>query len=283
MNLRKNITTIFLILFMAGTAYCQQAKPYRLDGSLPGAKDGLMVYLSDVTDYPYTLLDSTRIKSEKFTFQGKNLLAFPIRVQVVIDKSPNEKDERKKNRNADYFFLDNSAMTLECPIDSMPNIYYEEVSKVHNVIVKGGLTQDLHTQYEASIKELTKQRKSLDAAYMKTYHLPAIKGVFNTREGMGIAAKDMEVKQQIRDLTFGFIKKNPGSVVSVELAQQLLNRSNARMTVAEINNLVGVIDQSLAHAPSFVKLKEIAERELVIAKGVTFMDIKLKDTAGKEV
>ena len=244
MKLLYFIALIGLCMCMA----CQQPQVYRINGSLPGALDGYVVKLYNIDTYPDVLLDSTVIKDEKFQLEGTRTFEYPKYCRLVVDMTPDEPDQRKKTLKAYRFFADNTAMEFQCQMDSMPAYYWEAVNKEHNVTLTGSPTQDLYQAYKTSVQELSERKTALWNEYLKVYHVPALDGIFNTEKGMKIVRELNRVKARLNEATGEFIKVHNNSVVSLLLANNLLNSTRSEMTVEEIDGLMNGFTPALQNA-----------------------------------
>ena len=277
MKLLYFIALIGLCMCMA----CQQPRVYRINGSLPGALDGYVVKLYNIDTYPDVLLDSTVIKDEKFQLEGTRTFEYPKYCRLVVDMTPDEPNQRKKTLKAYRFFADNTAMEFQCQMDSMPSYYWEPVNKEHNVTLTGSPTQDLYQAYKTSVQELSERKTALWNEYLKVYHVPALDGIFNTEKGMKIVRELNRVKVRLNEATGEFIKAHNNSVVSLLLADNLLNSTRSEMTVEEIDGLMNGFAPALQNASMMGDVKKTAERMRCVARGVTFHDIVLKNLKEK--
>ena len=214
---------LYFIVLTGLCMACHQPRVYRINGSLPGALDGYVVKLYNIDTYPDVLLDSTVIKDEKFQLEGTRTFEYPKYCRLVVDMTPDEPDQRKKTLKAYRFFADNTAMEFQCQMDSMPSYYWEPVNKEHNVTLTGSPTQDLYQAYKTSVQELSERKTALWNEYLKVYHVPALDGIFNTEKGMKIVRELNRVKARLNEATGEFIKVHNNSVVSLLLANNLLN------------------------------------------------------------
>lgn len=262
---------------------CQQPRVYKIEGSLPGAQDGYMVKLYNIDTYPDVLMDSAVIRDEKFRLEGTQPFEYPRYCRLVVDMTPQEANQRQKTLKAYRFFADNTLMEFRCQIDSMPGYYWEPRNKEHHVTLTGSPAQDLYQQYKASVQELSERKAALWNEYLKVYHVPALDGIFNTEEGMKIVREMNTVKAQLNGATREFIKAHNNSVVSLLLANNLLNSMRSEMTVAEIDRLMNDFTPAIQNASMMGDVKKTAERMRCVARGVTYHDIVLKNLKGEYV
>lgn len=273
---------IALLLFSGSTSF-SETKSYEINGEIPGAKDRMPVYLLNGTVYPPTVIDSTTISNNKFAFKGVEQLKFPTYLTVNINKAGKDADSR--NLKSFSLFAENSKMDIYCPFDSLPSYYYDPNNwrKEYNVRVAGSSTQKLYDDFNKSIFELKGENNYLQQEYLKVYHIPAIKGEFNTKQGMAIIRQQNKLQKEIKEKTIKFVQENNKSVVAAYFVTNLLRRASSDYTINEINSLVKGLDKSL-HESNYMKdLEKAAENAKATAKGLSFNDIKLKDKEGKRV
>lgn len=274
---------LYFIVLTGLCMACHQPQVYRINGSLPGALDGYVVKLYNIDTYPDVLLDSTVIKDEKFQLEGTRTFEYPKYCRLVVDMTPDEPDQRKKTLKAYRFFADNTAMEFQCQMDSMPAYYWEAVNKEHNVTLTGSPTQDLYQAYKTSVQELSERYTALRNEYLEVYHVPALDGILNTEKGMKIVREMNMLKAQLNKAAFEFIKAHNNSVVSLLLANNLLNSTRSEMTVEEIDGLMNGFTPALQNASMMGDVKKTAERMRCVARGGTYHDIVLKNLKGENV
>ncbi len=230
---------LYFIVLTGLCMACHQPRVYRINGSLPGALDGYVVKLYNIDTYPDVLLDSTVIKDEKFQLEGTRTFEYPKYCRLVVDMTPDEPDQRKKDIEGLSFFLriiqpwNSSVRWTVCRL-----IYWEAVNKEHNVTLTGSPTQDLYQAYKTSVQELSERYTALRNEYLEVYHVPALDGILNTEKGMKIVREMNMLKAQLNKAAFEFIKAHNNSVVSLLLANNLLNSTRSEMTVEEIDGLM---------------------------------------------
>lgn len=276
----KLLVILSVLFFLAS---CNRVDAYKINGTLLGAKDGIVVKLMNIENNLAVTLDSAIVKSEKFFMEGTQLFDYPKYCQLVVDMTPEIENQRQKTLKAYRFFADNSVMEFNCQVDSMPSYYWEPVSKEHNVSLTGSPAQDLYNQYQRSVKKLTIRNSELRNKYLEVYHRPALDDVFNTKDGMEIVQEKNAVEEKINKEKLKFIKEHNYSVVSIYLASGLLNSTKASMTLEEIDEIVNVFDPSLQQSELMKALKRTAEEVRCVAKGIEYHDIELTSPEGKKV
>lgn len=255
---------------------CQQEVGYRINGSVPGTPDGMKVYLFDQN----TPVDSALTKDGKFLLQGK--VEVPALYGVFIDLTPDVNVDYQKDLRGSDIFVDNSDIQYACAsIDSLPSRFNFQRKVAGKVTVTGSPTHDLYMKYRNAVKSSNMKKSEAWDKYLKTYHIPAGEGTFNTREGIALVRQMDAVQKQIEQIQQDFIKANPQSPVAIEVAQGLVY--GKQMTKKEMDQLLQSIDTSLWKAPAYKQLKESTGNLLPVAIGEKYLDIELVDENGETV
>ena len=90
-----------------------------------------------------------------------------------------------------------------------------------------------------------------------------------------------DAQKEITRIQWDFIKANPKSPVSVDVAQNMVY--TAKFSKADMDNLLQAIDPSLRETPGYKQLKESLESIAPIALGEKYKDLELVDENGKAV
>ena len=255
---------------------CQREPGYKISGSVPGTPDGMKVYLFNWN----TPVDSSVVKGGKFVLTGK--VDVPTRYQLLIDLSPDKVESYEKDLRGSDVFVENVDIKYESPsIDSLPsrNSFLRNVKG--NVIVTGSPVHDLFLSYQEKIKPYRTKNSEAWNKYLKVYHIPALDGVFNTREGIALAREMNDAQKEITRIQWDFIKANPKSPVSVDVAQNMVY--SAKFSKAEMENLLQTIDPSLRETAGYKQLQKSLEEIAPIALGEKYRDLELVDENGKTV
>ena len=255
---------------------CQREPGYKISGSVPGTPDGMKVYLYNWN----TPVDSSVVKGGKFVLTGK--VDVPTRYQLLIDLSPDKVESYEKDLRGSDVFVENVDIKYESPsIDSLPsrNSFLRNVKG--NVIVTGSPVHDLFLSYQEKIKPYRTKNSEAWNKYLKVYHIPALDGVFNTREGIALAREMNDAQKEITRIQWDFIKANPKSPVSVDVAQNMVY--SAKFSKAEMENLLQAIDPSLRETAGYKLLQKSLEEIAPIALGEKYKDLELVDENGKTV
>ena len=255
---------------------CQREPGYKISGSVPGTPDGMKVYLYNWN----TPVDSSVVKGGKFVLTGK--VDVPTRYQLLIDLSPDKVESYEKDLRGSDVFVENVDIKYESPsIDSLPsrNSFLRNVKG--NVIVTGSPVHDLFLSYQEKIKPYRTKNSEAWNKYLKVYHIPALDGVFNTREVIALAREMNDAQKEITRIQWDFIKANPKSPVSVDVAQNMVY--SAKFSKAEMENLLQTIDPSLRETAGYKQLQKSLEEIAPIALGEKYRDLELVDENGKTV
>ena len=267
---------LYGIVCLGTLVACQREPGYKISGSVPGTPDGMKVYLYDWN----TPVDSSVVKGGKFVLTGK--VDVPTRYQLLIDLSPDKVESYEKDLRGSDVFVDNVDIKYESPsIDSLPsrNSFRRKVKG--NVTVTGSPVHDLFLSYQEKLKPYRTRNSEAWDKYLQVYHIPASEGVFNTREGIALTREMSDAQKEITRIQWDFIKANPKSPVSVDVAQNMVY--TAKFSKADMDNLLQAIDPSLRETPGYKQLKESLESMAPIALGEKYKDLELVDENGKTV
>ena len=267
---------LYGIVCLGTLVACQREPGYKISGSVPGTPDGMKVYLYNWN----TPVDSSVVKGGKFVLTGK--VDVPTRYQLLIDLSPDKVESYEKDLRGSDVFVENVDIKYESPSnDSLPsrNSFLRNVKG--NVIVTGSPVHDLFLSYQEKIKPYRTKNSEAWNKYLKVYHIPALDGVFNTREGIALAREMNDAQKEITRIQWDFIKANPKSPVSVDVAQNMVY--SAKFSKAEMENLLQTIDPSLRETAGYKQLQKSLEEIAPIALGEKYRDLELVDENGKTV
>ena len=267
---------LYGIVCLGTLVACQREPGYKISGSVPGTPDGMKVYLYNWN----TPVDSSVVKGGKFVLTGK--VDVPTRYQLLIDLSPDKVESYEKDLRGSDVFVDNVDIKYESPsIDSLPsrNSFRRKVKG--NVTVTGSPVHDLFLSYQEKLKPYRTRNSEAWDKYLQVYHIPASEGVFNTREGIALTREMNDAQKEITRIQWDFIKANPKSPVSVDVAQNMVYTE--KFSKADMDNLLQAIDPSLRETPGYKQLKESLESIAPIALGEKYKDLELVDENGKTV
>ena len=256
---------------------CQREPGYKITGSVPGTPDGMKVYLYNWN----TPVDSGVVKGGKFVLTGK--VDVPVRYQLWVDLSPDKNMEYEKDMRGSDIFVDNTDIRYETPsIDSLASrMSFHRKEVKGKVLITGSPVHDLYLKYKEKIRPYSNRSSEAWNEYLKVYHIPALDGVFNTREGLALAREMQEAQKEMKKIQWDFITGNPTSPVSIDIAQNMMYSS--KLSKAEMDKLLQAIDPSLHNAPAYKGLQKSMEEFYPVAIGEKFKDIEVVNEEGKTV
>lgn len=255
-------------IWLAGIAFlmlnaCKQEPAYEIKGYFPGAPEGTVVYLDQ---------DSVQIVNGKFIFKGRT--DFPEFTTLKV-KGIN------KYGISDYkgtrIWLENAKMDVQCPWDSLPDIYSYSVQ----MKISGSGLNDLYQNYRRENLALG-SRDSLWKIYQQVYLFPSFEWKdVDVKAGMEVMQQMMKLSENRRKLSEKFILENPSSPVSLELLKGLLHGQD--YTVAEAEEMINSLAPALKDLPAYVTLMDAFKAFVPTAKGEKYVDVTLINRDGKEV
>lgn len=264
-------------IFLGVLVACQREPGYKITGSVPGTPDGMKVYLYNWN----TPVDSGVVKGGKFVLTGK--VDVPVRYQLWVDLSPDKNVEYEKDMRGSDIFVDNTDIRYETPsIDSLASrMSFHRKEVKGEVLITGSPVHDLYLKYKEKIRPYSNRSSEAWNEYLKVYHIPALDGVFNTREGLALAREMQEAQKEMKKIQWDFITGNPTSPVSIDIAQNMMYSS--KLSKAEMDKLLQAIDPSLHNAPAYKGLQKSMEEFYPVAIGEKFKDIEVVNEEGKTV
>lgn len=264
-------------IFLGVLVACQPEPGYKITGSVPGTPDGMKVYLYNWN----TPVDSGVVKGGKFVLTGK--VDVPVRYQLWVDLSPDKNMEYEKDMRGSDIFVDNTDIRYETPsIDSLASrMSFHRKEVKGEVLITGSPVHDLYLKYKEKIRPYSNRSSEAWNEYLKVYHIPALDGVFNTREGLALAREMQEAQKEMKKIQWDFITGNPTSPVSIDIAQNMMYSS--KLSKAEMDKLLQAIDPSLHNAPAYKGLQKSMEESYPVAIGEKFKDIEVVNEEGKTV
>ena len=264
-------------IFLGVLVACQREPGYKITGSVPGTPDGMKVYLYNWN----TPVDSGVVKGGKFVLTGK--VDVPVRYQLWVDLSPDKDMEYEKDMRGSDIFVDNTDIRYETPsIDSLASrMSFHRKEVKGKVLITGSPVHDLYLKYKEKIRPYSNRSSEAWNEYLKVYHIPALDGVFNTREGLALAREMQEAQKEMKKIQWDFITGNPTSPVSIDIAQNMMYSS--KLSKAEMDKLLQAIDPSLHNAPAYKGLQKSMEEFYPVAIGEKFKDIEVVNEEGKTV
>lgn len=270
----KLIAIIFALCLFSS---CNQEPEYRIQGIVPGTPDGMKVYLVGQGE----MQDSVVTKQGKFSFTGK--VDEPGLYEIWIDLSPEIADEYKKDIRFISLLVENSDIRYECESINCLQFYASEDRNVKGkVTITGAPSSILYQAYLEETAMLNTQSNQVLKQYIQEYENPAgEKGIFNTQRGIELIGQQSRLQKQIQEIQLRFIRENLSSPVSLVIFSSLIN--SAKLTKAEMDNLLQNFDQSLWGTAKYAEIKAEVEKLYPVAIGEKYTDLELVDQQGKTV
>ncbi len=285
MNYRKNIkkySVLLATLLLIMIAGCQNKQGYTVNGTIHGDVENAKVFLQKRDYISEPIVDSTVIKDGKFFLEGT--VDFPGVYTIIIDRTPEGEKSNPQYKNVSNFYLENSNITLDGDINTLPGFYYNPVRKTVKATIKGSKAQALMEDYYVSVASLSKQLSELDKRYRDEYLTPYIKeGVENVELGISITNKENEINALLLDKKLEFIRSNSSSIVAFDFVSYFFTGMYVDFTVDEIDEMVSWLARDWEGTELFEQLEQKAKAAKRVALGEEFKDIELLTRNGELV
>ncbi|WP_170111279.1 TlpA disulfide reductase family protein [Mangrovibacterium marinum] len=261
---------------------CRHEEAYTITGKLKGEVENAKIYLQKRDFESQNIVDSTVVHDGRFVLTGK--VDFPGLYTIIIDRTPEGMESQPKYKNVSNFYLENSNISFDGDINTLPGFYNNPNRTVVPATISGSKAQQQKDEYSALVAPYNEQLKALNKRYMAEYLTPYFEeGTENTAVGIEIANKENEVNKQLLDLQIKFIQENTASIVAFDFVSYFFTGMYVDFTVAEIDEMVGWLANDWQGTPVFDRLKEQAEAAKRVALGERFKDIELLTRDGELV
>lgn len=274
----KKLFSAALILFMSSGLFAQTG--YTVAGNITGVTEGMKVYMTSFGDKP-VVKDSGIIKDGKFNLKGK--LTVPVLVQLSIDKTPPGEASNQRYWTMSRFYLENSPITYSGDIATLPPFYYKPDTAQKPAIIIGSKTQNESVKYTEGNKEQRQLMSKLNDTILKVYHQPAMKGIFNTAEGLVYARQLNKLGAESYDYTMNYIRNNPSSVIAYDQATYMLAGYSQNLTIDDMMELKKIITKGWAGTENMKLFEKNFEQGRKTALGLKYQDFTFTTPAGKKV
>lgn len=243
----KKTVILFLVLVVA--ASCAREPKFRIDGTIEGIEDALMVLQKRIPG-GYEVIDSVELENGAFEMTG--VIDYPQMVNLAI----------KGKRGGLNFYLENSDITIHGHADSL-----------HLASVSGSQTQAEFDTYKAALDESNIEMSKIYDRYREA-----------RMAGDDALASELENELEALDATQTEIKKNfvisnPSSYV----APVVLNELSYGLEADEMEALIGKLDTSLNNVQLVVNMKERVVQLKSVSVGQKAPDFTLNDVDGNPV
>jgi thiol-disulfide isomerase/thioredoxin len=274
---RLLIFSILVVTALSGNAQTT----FTVTGKITGEAEGMKVYLHSFESSIQKISDTAVIKNGMFIIKGK--LRVPLYCQLIIDRTPAGEQASEKNWVSSNFYLENSAITYQGNIKTMPTFFYKQDCIFENPVITGSKMQDEYETFKKGQRPINEELKRTNDEYLKVYHLPAMEGKFNTAEGIKIVRQINALEDESYKYTMDYIKENPKSVVSYDQATYMLAGYSTNLTQPQINNLVTIINKGWAGTANMKAFKKAAIVASKTALGKKYQNFQFTTADGKKV
>ncbi len=280
---RFNILLFAALISLSATyTSCNNNPGFSIDGTLSGESEGAVVKLINPESPSATAIDSTVVENGKFTLNG--VVDQPGLYSIIIDLNApgtTEPDFRNKMLKAN-FYLENSQMTFEGDVATLPAYYYNP-ERTGIPKITGSESQDLYENFRESIKEISDSLSKLDKRYSQEYIIPEFNGTDASAIGIEIVKAEKALNNKKKEAEWKFITENPSSVVAFDQASYIINGYSSTPTSAEIDTLLSILAPHWNGTDRYERLKEIASTTKTLAIGEPYIDLELLDRDGNKV
>ncbi|WP_439183328.1 redoxin domain-containing protein [Carboxylicivirga taeanensis] len=281
-SLLRKANLIYLAILVLVLASCEGNKGYTINGTVQGDVENAKVYLQKRDFISQVIIDSTLINDGKFLLEG--MVEYPGLYTIIIDRTPEGEASNPKYKNVSHFYLENSDITFEGDINTLPGFYYNAKRKSVPATIKGSMAQTLKDNYEKQVKPLNAQLNELNQRYVNEYLTPYIKdGTENVELGIEITNKEKKINALLLDKKLAFIRNNTHSIVAFDFVSYFFTAMYVDFTVEEIDEMVDWLANDWQETPLFEQLRKQAEAAKRVALGEEFKDIELLNRDGELV
>lgn len=278
---------LLILAASALVAACQTNPGYTLQGTLTGgdAPTGKAYLQRQSPDGHMATIDSADIADGRFTMKGNidNPAMYTLRIDLRTDPA----ESVKGNVFATNFYLENSPITFEGDLATLPGIFYDPNRKTEAPVITGSATQDFYAQFHQSMKTINDSLTAIDRRYTEDYTIPMMNDKKHEHDytaiGVAIAKDDARWKQAHREKTMEFIRQNPSSVVAFDQLVALLSNFTVDFTAAQIDSMRSWVAEAWTGTPQLAALDSIVGKIKPVALGEKYADIDVQTPDGKTV
>jgi len=243
----KNLLTVLIL----GTllASCAEEPAYKISGELAGISDG-MLYINQRVEGEYIQIDSSNIESGLFFMQGS--VDMPEMYYLIIDGK----------RGAKSFFLENSEIIITGHADS-----------IRNLKISGSVVHDEYDKFSESLKGFYDDFREISIAGRKAKEEgdTELEELYNHRSD--------SLYEAYTNYQLDYIRENSTSYI----APFVLRSNSYGLDATEIEEYIGLLDESLATSQIVIDLKERVSVLKKVAIGQPAPDFTQNDSLGNPV
>lgn len=278
---------LMILAGLTALVACQPKEPmYELKGTLSNAPETGKVYLQkQLASGELISFDSTTIKDGQFTLKGS--VDAPQLCYLRIDTRNNPNEEVREKVFAVHFYLENSPITFEADLSTMPELYYNPERKNEAPIIKGSATEDLYASLRNELQECNDSLQAIDERLWDEYSAPMLEDKMHKKDYTDIGSnlvKEESVWQTKRtELIKQFIQKNAQSVVALDQLTALINGFSVDYTADQLDEMRTWVAEAWKGSSQLARLDSLIGRIKPVALGEKYIDIDVQTPDGKMV
>lgn len=282
----KKLTLLAAVALLAG---CQPgAGPgYTLDGVLTGgeASTGMAYLQRQMPDGQMVSTDSATITDGKFSLKGHVDRPQMYTLRIDLRTDPTESVQGKVF--ASNFYLENSPITFEGNLKTLPGVFYDPERPLEAPVIKGSATEDFYARFRADIKPASDSLAVIDRRYWKEYTAPMMNDKEHkhdyTEVGVALVKEEARWRKELQEKTLAFIRENPSSVVAFDQLVALFSDFTVNYSGKQIDEMRSWVADAWTGTPQLAALDSIVSRIKPVALGEKYADIDVQTPDGKTV
>lgn len=282
----KKLTLLAAVALLAG---CQPgAGPgYTLDGVLTGdeAPTGMAYLQRQMPDGQMVSTDSAAITDGKFSLKGHVDRPQMYTLRIDLRTDPTESVQGKVF--ASHFYLENSPITFEGNLKTLPGVFYDPERPLEAPVIKGSATEDFYARFRADIKPASDSLAVIDRRYWEEYTAPMMNDKEHkhdyTEVGVALVKEEARWRKELQEKTLAFIRENPSSVVAFDQLVTLFSDFTVNYSGKQIDEMRSWVADAWTGTPQLAALDSIVSRIKPVALGEKYADIDVQTPDGKTV
>lgn len=282
----KKLTLLAAVALLAG---CQPgAGPgYTLDGVLTGgeAPTGMAYLQRQMPDGQMVSTDSATITDGKFSLKGH--VDRPQMYTLRIDLRTDPTESVRGKVFASHFYLENSPITFEGNLKTLPGVFYDPERPLEAPVIKGSATEDFYARFRADIKPVSDSLTVIDRRYWEEYTAPMMNDKEHkhdyTEVGVTLVKEEARWRKELQEKTLAFIRENPSSVVAFDQLVALFSDFTVNYSGKQIDEMRSWVADAWTGTPQLAALDSIVSRIKPVALGEKYADIDVQTPDGKTV
>lgn len=282
----KKLTLLAAVALLAG---CQPgAGPgYTLDGVLTGgeAPTGMAYLQLQMPDGQMVSTDSATITDGKFSLKGH--VDRPQMYTLRIDLRTDPTESVRGKVFASHFYLENSPITFEGNLKTLPGVFYDPERPLEAPVIKGSATEDFYARFRADIKPVSDSLAVIDRRYWEEYTAPMMNDKEHkhdyTEVGVALVKEEARWRKELQEKTLAFIRENPSSVVAFDQLVALFSDFTVNYSGKQIDEMRSWVADAWTGTPQLAALDSIVSRIKPVALGEKYADIDVQTPDGKTV